>query len=81
MEHIEQEDSMEVISFTAHDRCDRCGSQALALAERPGLTELLFCKHHKDKYEDGLLNSGWTVTFDQSTYDSYRIPVHVQQTG
>ena len=36
MTTIEQEDAMsvEIVSFTALDRCDRCGSQALAVARK-----------------------------------------------
>ena len=69
--------SVETVSFTAHDRCDRCGSQALTIAEKPGHTELLFCGHHTNKNEDALLAQGWTVTFDQATYESYRAPLDV----
>lgn len=81
MTHIatEQEDTMsvETVSFTAHDRCDRCGSQALMIAAKSDNADLMFCNHHKDKYEDSLLAQGWTVTFDQATYESYRAPVGV----
>ena len=79
MTSTEQEDTMsvETVSFTAHDRCDRCGSQALAVARKAGLVDLLFCNHHKDKHEDALLDNGWEVVFDQATYESYRQPVAV----
>lgn len=77
MDRIEQGDAMSMVSFTANDRCDRCGSQALAVARKVGLSDLLFCNHHKDKFEGSLLDSGWEVVFDQATYDSYRQPVAV----
>ncbi len=40
-------------SFTASDRCDRCGAQAFV---RAVLTagELLFCAHHGREYGDKL---------------------------
>ncbi len=39
--------------FTALDRCDRCGAQAMARAIlSKGL--LLFCNHHMNKYRHGL---------------------------
>lgn len=69
--------SVETVSFTAHDRCDRCGSQALMVAEKDGNADLLFCAHHTRRHEDALLAQGWTVTFDQATYESYRQPVAV----
>ena len=40
-------------TFTAVDRCDRCGAQAFV---RAVLTagDLLFCAHHAKAYEDKL---------------------------
>lgn len=53
-----------VIEFTAEDRCDRCGAQAYAVAMREGLSDLLFCMHHRKRYFDALLDDGWTVIDD-----------------
>lgn len=71
------EKPVEAISFTALDRCDRCGSQALAVARKAGLSDLLFCNHHRAKHEDALLAQGFEVVFDSATYESYRQPVAV----
>ena len=75
----EQEDTMsvETVSFTAHDRCDRCGSQALSVARKAGRSDLLFCGHHNREHEPELLTQGWEVIFDAATYESYRQPVAV----
>ena len=67
--------SVETLSFTAHDRCDRCGSQALAKAEKGDLEPLLFCQNHKKRYEDALIAQGFVVLFDNETFESYREPV------
>ena len=53
-----------MVSFTALDRCDRCGAQAYVQASKEGFSELLFCKHHSRRHEDALLTSGWTVVED-----------------
>ncbi|GAB6857921.1 DUF7455 domain-containing protein [Microbacterium xylanilyticum] len=37
----------------AHDRCDACGAQAY-LAAVVNRTELLYCGHHANKYEENL---------------------------
>lgn len=41
------EETLEVprANLTAQDRCDRCGAQAIHLAELPSGLELLFCNH------------------------------------
>lgn len=70
------ETDLEVVTFTAHDRCDRCLAQALTVARLDGY-ELMFCWHHKDEFEDSLLKAGWTVISDHGTYESYREPVRV----
>lgn len=41
--------------LTAQDRCDTCGAQAYVAAEVQG-TELLYCSHHANKYEDRLIS-------------------------
>lgn len=69
--------SVKTVSFTALDRCDRCGAQALSLCTKPELSDLMFCGHHTARHEDALLATGWTVTFDYATYESYRTPVAV----
>jgi hypothetical protein len=70
----------DMISLTAHDRCDRCGSQAYAVAERYDLpTALMFCRHHGTKHEDVLLFSGFTVTWDTEKVDADLFPANRQQ--
>lgn len=68
----------QVITFTAHDRCDaRCNAQALAKAQREGFEELLFCMHHVRQHENALIDNGWTVHVDVKTYESYRSALDV----
>jgi hypothetical protein len=56
----------EATKLNAHDRCDRCGSQAyVRVLAANGKLALLFCNHHFGKHADSLLDSGWTVTHDQ----------------
>lgn len=54
-----------MVSFTALDRCDRCMAQAYAQADKEGFASLLFCNHHSVEFMDGLLNSGWSVRWDE----------------
>lgn len=63
---------LEKVTFTAYDRCDACGVQALAIARKKGLTDLMFCWHHKEKNGDKLLDTGWEIIEDYSTYESYK---------
>lgn len=66
-----------IVTFNAYDRCDRCGSQALACASKPEFEDLLFCGHHHRMHEDALITSGWAVVFDHAEYERYRQPVAV----
>lgn len=47
-------------SFTALDRCDRCGAQAQVRAVLP-TGELLFCGHHGRRHADALARVGVAV--------------------
>ena len=51
------------MEFTAHDRCDRCGSQAYSAYKKENL-ELLFCLHHAKRHNLALECSGWQAYFD-----------------
>lgn len=54
-----------MVEFTAHDRCDRCGSQAYTLSKRDDMpAELLWCLHHRKEYIDNLEGDGWTIVDD-----------------
>lgn len=44
---------LDPVTFTAEDRCDRCGAQAKLRAVMPA-GELLFCGHHARQYADKL---------------------------
>ena len=70
-------ENVEMVTFTAHDRCDRCGVQALAVAKKDEHADLLFCWHHKEKHGDTLLDQGWEVIEDYETYESYK-PQHLR---
>ena len=63
---------LEMVEFTAHDRCDRCLAQALSLARKDGFHDLMFCWHHKEEFGDKLLDDGWELIEDYATYESYR---------
>lgn len=61
----------EMVSFTALDRCDRCGAQAYAQAEKWGAaSHLLFCLHHSKEFRNGLLDNGWTVRWDEENVEA-----------
>ena len=54
-----------LLEFTAHDRCDRCGSQAYTLAKRDDMpTDLLFCLHHRKNHYEALLSDDWEIVDD-----------------
>ncbi|MGB9378513.1 MAG: hypothetical protein WCB04_13480 [Mycobacteriales bacterium] len=40
--------------LTAADRCDRCSAQARVRAILPGGSDLMFCNHHAQQYEEQL---------------------------
>lgn len=56
-----------LVNLTAHDRCDRCGAQALVLAENDASShsDLLFCAHHAREYKDKLRKDGYRLTADE----------------
>ena len=60
---LEGQGGLEMIEFSALDRCDRCGAQAYSLARMDGL-ELMWCLHHRKKYSASLLNEGWEIIDD-----------------
>lgn len=55
---------LELIEFTAADRCDRCGAQARHAARRSDCADLLFCSHHIRDHSEKLLDTGWTIISD-----------------
>lgn len=50
--------------LTAHDRCDRCGAQARVRVMKEA-SELVFCLHHTNRMEAGLVAAGWSIVTDQ----------------
>lgn len=44
-----------------NDRCDRCGAQAFVVAHHEIYAPLMFCGHHFNKHEAGLVGSGFQV--------------------
>lgn len=54
-----------VVSFTALDRCDRCGAQAYHRAEKEELS-IILCNHHERDNRDKLLETGWTIISDET---------------
>lgn len=53
-----------VLDFSAMDRCERCGAQAVTLAYHEKFGDLLFCAHHRRDYEKKLLDDGWLLIDD-----------------
>jgi hypothetical protein len=50
----------------AKDRCDRCPAAALTrFALESQMADLIFCGHHSDMYEPGLLAQGFTLVIDE----------------
>jgi len=64
------------IEFTAEDRCDRCGAQALSSYKKEAL-ELLFCLHHAKRHNLALECSGWTAYFDFAEIERLVTPERV----
>jgi hypothetical protein len=56
--------TLEQVSLTAADRCDRCGARAYVSAVQPGGAELLFCKHHGRLYAPSLQARGFELRGD-----------------
>ena len=46
--------------LTALDRCDACSGQAYYIATKDSMN-LLFCRHHFNKQEDGLTTQGFGI--------------------
>ena len=63
-EFVEVEAPPGVELLTAHDRCDRCSSQAFFLVSF-ATGALLFCRHHYLKYEDVLVDTA-QIVIDES---------------
>lgn len=61
--------TVEMVSFTAEDRCDRCAAQAYHLARKNGL-ELYLCIHHHRDHHNDLLDTGWEIVSDQEAIDN-----------
>jgi len=55
--------------LTAADRCDRCGAAARVRAVLSSGSELLFCQHHANAYEDRLREI-------EATLESQPLPVN-----
>lgn len=67
------------MNFTAHDRCDQCGAQALAKVTKPIIPatleeleftsaehELMFCGHHMNEHAEALSEAGFIVAVRES---------------
>ncbi len=55
---------LELVEFSATDRCDRCGAKAHHLARKPGFSDLLFCGHHIRRLTESLLDKNWNIISD-----------------
>jgi hypothetical protein len=66
----EREPDLKLVKFTAADRCDRCGAQAYALAQREDMPQpLLFCGHHRKRHFDALVENDWLVVDDYEAWE------------
>lgn len=50
--------TVDTTPFSAADRCDACGAQALVRAVLPIGSALIFCGHHANAHRPALLASG-----------------------
>lgn len=70
---------LQLIEFTAADRCDRCGAQAYTMARKDDAkSELLFCRHHRRDHAELLMDEGWTIIDDVAGLEElepYKAPV------
>lgn len=66
-----------LLEFTANDRCDGCGAQALVLATHAEHTDLLFCRHHYKASRDHLMDEGWALIEDYEAMSQYEEPAVV----
>jgi hypothetical protein len=57
-------------TFTALDRCDRCGAQAFVRAVLPSGSDLVFCAHHGRQYEAGLIAARAIIRDDSGVLDA-----------
>lgn len=53
-------------TFTAADRCDRCGARASVRATLAGGGELQFCNHHATEYAAKLREVAVTIAEDEA---------------
>ena len=53
-------------TFTAADRCDRCGARAYVRASLPSGGELTFCRHHAHEYAPRLRELASDIVEDGS---------------
>lgn len=67
-----------LVTFSAEDRCDRCGARAYSKAINAGGTELLFCAHHLEEHGPKLFQDGWEIVSDTEGLDKIgaSIPVY-----
>lgn len=66
LEDTVTEPAAPIVPISAHDRCDKCGSQAYVRFGMSGL-DLLFCSHHSNKFEVKLTNDGFNIIQDERT--------------
>ena len=62
--NVEPKERSEPYNFTANDRCDSSQSERAMFRVTKGDAELLFCRHHFNKYQNSLIVTGWAVEAD-----------------
>lgn len=63
--HRHHVESMEGLTMSDWTSCDRCPATAKRVA-RKGEAELLFCDHHMNQHELGLIAQGWDISVSES---------------
>jgi hypothetical protein len=74
-------DNFPVLEFTAHDRCDGCGSRAYTIAQHTEHSELLFCFHHRNELVKALEEEGWVLTDDEEGIARDLFPKQFEDAG
>jgi hypothetical protein len=59
--------TLEFRELNSHDRCDKrlCSAQAMMIAVKPKVGELLFCGHHGRKLFPALIGNGFLIDDQQ----------------
>lgn len=60
------------MTYTAHDRCDKCSAQACCRAIK-GTSDILFCAHHGREYGPDLMAQGFTIEVAEEAQEQVQV--------